>query len=141
MLVRREIDLEVVDEPEVPLVAEVERLADDAPAAEVGRLDAERAGEVGRQIRFRLLDRQPQVGDAEGHGGIITNTSPGTSCPGACIAASRDVTYDISFELMFTNVWMCGRARKLHTKPGPSSRQYAHGSFVGRLRLPGRTRG
>ena len=38
LLVGRKIDLEVVDEPEVPLVAEVERLADDAPAAEVGRL-------------------------------------------------------------------------------------------------------
>ena len=58
LLVRREIDLEVVDEPELPLVAQVERLADDAPADDVGGLHAEGAGEmcVGR-LASGFLDR------------------------------------------------------------------------------------
>ena len=43
--------------------------------------DAERAGEMRGQIGFRFLDREPEVRDAERHGGIITK--PRDDCPGA----------------------------------------------------------
>ena len=69
------LDLEVVNESEVPFVAEVECLADDAPVAEVGRSNTEGAGEVGRQVGLRLLDGQPEVRDAKGHCGMRNRES------------------------------------------------------------------
>ena len=63
------IDLEVVNEPELTLVAQIERLADDAPAAELVGLYSENTGKMRRQIRFRIFNGKPQIGDADRHGG------------------------------------------------------------------------
>ena len=45
------------DEPELPLVADVEGLADHPPAAEVGGPHPDRPGQVPGQVGLRLLDR------------------------------------------------------------------------------------
>ena len=63
----RRLKFEVVNEAKVPLIAHVERLANDFPAAEIGGGNPEGAGEVSRQIGFGLLDGEPQVGNAERH--------------------------------------------------------------------------
>ena len=56
LLVRQGLHFEVVDEAQVPLIADVERLANDLPAAEIGGGNPEGAGEVSRQIGLGLLD-------------------------------------------------------------------------------------
>jgi len=128
----REIDLEVVNKPQLPFVAKVECFSHNSPAPEIGRVDPENPGEVCWQIGFGCLNGQTQIGNADGHG---MNAELGKesqarldrlsvflySVPRSAFRIPR--LNQLIFELMLTNVWMCGRARKLHTKPGPSNRQ------------------
>src|SRR5262245_17776620 len=66
--VGRRANLGGIHELEVVFDAGVEALTQDAPRADVGGLDAERAGQMDRQRRFRLVQTQPQVGNTDGHG-------------------------------------------------------------------------
>jgi hypothetical protein len=65
ILVRR--DFGAVDEVKRVFDARVEALAQDAPAINQRRRDAQGARKMRRQRRLRLIDAQSQIGDAEGH--------------------------------------------------------------------------
>ena len=62
-------DLDVIDELEGVRGAGVEGLAEDAPAGESFRGDAESAGRPAREGLFRLVEAEAQVIDADGHVG------------------------------------------------------------------------
>jgi hypothetical protein len=63
----RKVDLEVVNEPELPLVAKIESLAYNSPVPELGRFQTESPGEVCRQIGLGFLNGQTEIGDADRH--------------------------------------------------------------------------
>jgi len=59
--IAREIDLEVVDEPELSFVAKVECFSHDPPAPEIGRGHPENSCEVCGQTGFGCLNGQTQI--------------------------------------------------------------------------------
>ena len=67
----RNLDLEVVHEPELSLVAKIECLTNDVPAPESRGLYAKCVRKMGGQVRFRFLNRKPQIRHANGHGDIL----------------------------------------------------------------------
>ena len=70
-------DLGGVDEVQVLLDAGIEALAQDPPGQQLLRAQPQHPGQMARESGFRLIESQPQIGDANGHSAIVWRSFAG----------------------------------------------------------------